>query len=159
MSGYILNFMVYTLAMVGVIYLCLIVVKKSTNFESAPTRKKSLIKLESKLNLSQRKSVYILNVENERFLIASDTERTSFLAKLEPKEIETETETEAELKSNNQIQDLKTEEFNFTIKNFCTEKSNFSKNLPFLDETETRIKRPEFSKNSESVFRRLLAKI
>ena len=157
MSGYILNFMVYTLAMVGVIYLCLIVVKKSTNFESAPTRKKSLIKLESKLNLSQRKSVYILNVENERFLIASDTERTSFLAKLEPKEIETE--TEAELKSNNQIQDLKTEEFNFTIKNFCTEKSNFSKNLPFLDETETRIKRPEFSKNSESVFRRLLAKI
>ena len=43
------------------------------------------IKIENMLRLSQRKSLYIVNVQGERFLIASDPENTTFLAKLASK--------------------------------------------------------------------------
>ncbi len=44
------------------------------------------MKIEDALRLSQRKTLYIINVQGERFLIASDVENTTFLAKLSQKE-------------------------------------------------------------------------
>lgn len=81
MNGYIINFIVYTMAMVGIMFLSVLVYKKSTlnkNFKSA----RSGMKIEESLNISPKKTLYVVNVENEKFLIASDMERTSFLAKL-----------------------------------------------------------------------------
>lgn len=40
------------------------------------------LRLEHRLDLSARKSIYVIRAGNERFLIASDLEHTSFLAKL-----------------------------------------------------------------------------
>ncbi len=82
MGTYILQFGVYTLAMVGVIFVSMLVVKKTmTNGKFAKNNNQLCI--ENVLNLSQRKTLYIIKVGVERFLIAGDTERTSFLAKLD----------------------------------------------------------------------------
>ena len=82
MNGYLLNFLVYSLAMAGIMMLSVVVYKRlsaGTVFSS----KKQNMKIEESLSLSPKKTLYVVNVQNERFLIASDTERTSFLAKLD----------------------------------------------------------------------------
>jgi len=81
MNGYFINFIVYTLAMIGVMLLSVVVYKKamSGGFNS---KKGRMIKIEESLGLTPKKTLYVVSVDDEKFLIASDTERTSFLAKL-----------------------------------------------------------------------------
>lgn len=80
MGNYILAFGVYTLAMIGVIFLAFIVWKNSVLNNSRGTS--ASMKVEEMLSLNSRKSIYIIRVKNERFLIAADVERTTLLAKL-----------------------------------------------------------------------------
>ena len=82
MNGYFINFLVYTLAMVGIMLLSIIVYKKTALSKNFGGNKNSM-KIEESLNLSPKKTLYVINVRGERFLIASDMERTSFLAKLD----------------------------------------------------------------------------
>ena len=84
MNGYFLNFMVYTLAMVGVMLLSVVIYKKAMS-GSFNSKKGRLIKIEESLGLSPKKTLYVVSVEDEKFLIASDADRTSFLAKLKEK--------------------------------------------------------------------------
>ncbi len=78
--GYLGNFIVYTLAMVGVMMLALIVFKKTT---SANSRKNSkILKVHDVMNLGPRKSLYIVSAGEEKFLIAGDAERTTLISKL-----------------------------------------------------------------------------
>lgn len=80
MSTYLLNFIVYTTAMIGIIFLAVFVYKKCS-FSGNKTSK--FLNVEDCINLAPRKNLYVVRAGNERFLIASDIERTSLIAKLE----------------------------------------------------------------------------
>ncbi len=82
MESYLVNFLVYAMAMVGLLFLCLMVYKK-TMLNTKCVKKNDELVLENALNISQRKTLYVVKAGKERFLIAADAERTSFLAKLD----------------------------------------------------------------------------
>ncbi len=84
MLKYLITFSVYTLAMIGVLFIAFIVWKNSLNF--GPRNKQSSIIIEESLSLNPRKTLYVIRIKNERFLIASDIDKTTFLAKLEDNE-------------------------------------------------------------------------
>lgn len=81
MGHYILNFTVYTMAMIGLICFALFAYKKFsiTNFTG---NKRGLLSIEDGLGLSSRKTLYIIKAGKERFLIAADLERTTLISKL-----------------------------------------------------------------------------
>ena len=81
MSTYLVHFLVYALAMVGMIGLCMFVFKK-TMVNPKCAQKDNGLSVENALNLSQRKTLYVVKAGEEKFLIAADAERTSVLAKL-----------------------------------------------------------------------------
>ena len=81
MTKYLVNFTVYILAMIGVVFTAFIVWKNATSIKNKMS--KSSMKIEDSLNLAPRKNLYIIKIKNERFLIASDADKTTFLSKLE----------------------------------------------------------------------------
>lgn len=81
MTHYLINFLVYTLAMIGVIFAALFVFK--TFSYKCFSKKSSKLNIEDSMSLSARKTLYIINAENEKFLIAADIDRTSLIAKLD----------------------------------------------------------------------------
>lgn len=81
MGIYLINFLVYSMAMVGLLFVCLMVYKK-TMVNSKCAKNTDELNVENALNLSARKTLYVVKAGNEKFLIASDVERTTFLAKL-----------------------------------------------------------------------------
>lgn len=85
MAHYLINFAAYTLAMVGLICLCLLVYKKSF-LDAGNKEKTDFLKIENALNISARKSLYVVKAGEEKFLIASDIDKTTFLAKLGERE-------------------------------------------------------------------------
>lgn len=100
MGHYLINFTAYTLAMVGVIFMCLIVYKKCF-MDGNRGANQDFLKVENCLNLTPRKSIYVLRAGNEKFLIASDVEQTSFLARLEDKDSTVEASVSKALKTDN----------------------------------------------------------
>lgn len=89
MGHYLLNFTVYTLAMVGLIFFALFLYKKSTGIGFC-ARKNGSIKILDVLNITPRKSFYILQAGNEKFLVASDADRMNLISKLENGSFENE---------------------------------------------------------------------
>lgn len=81
MGHYMISFSIYTLAMVGLIFGALFVFKTFSN--KCFTKKSSMLKIEDSMSLSPRKTLYVINAKNESFLIASDIDRTSLIAKLD----------------------------------------------------------------------------
>ena len=79
MSGYLVNFIVYTAAMIGVIFLAVFVYKK---FSYTGVSKSKFLNVEDCINLAPRKNLYVIRAGKERFLVASDAERTSLISKL-----------------------------------------------------------------------------
>ena len=79
MIKYIINFGVYTMAMAGMLIAAVMVYKKSMTFNSG---RKSNLKIDDKIALNARKSLYVVNAGGERFLIAGDMDNTSLIAKL-----------------------------------------------------------------------------
>ena len=79
--GYLANFMVYTLAMVGVIVIALLVFKGATSNVSKKSSK--LLSVIDTMSLGPRKTLYIVSAGNEKFLIAGDVDKTSLISKLE----------------------------------------------------------------------------
>ena len=79
--GYISNFIVYFLAMIGIIILALYVYKKFS-ISSFSIRRNNSLKIEDTLSLSPRKTLFVIRDGNERFLIAADLERTTLISKL-----------------------------------------------------------------------------
>lgn len=79
MSTYLVNFIVYTAAMIGIIFLAVLVYKKcSCNAVS----KSQFLNVEDCISLAPRKNLYVVRAGRERFLLASDAERTSLISKL-----------------------------------------------------------------------------
>lgn len=81
MNSYLINFAIYTLAMIGFIVMALFVYKKSININSRG-QNKEFLQVENSLRLSATKTVYVLKAGTEKFLIAGDPASTTMLAKL-----------------------------------------------------------------------------
>ena len=80
--GYLTNFMVYTFAMIGVIALTLVIFKYSTGFKHNKKGNAKGLKVVDTLSLSSRKTLYVIETEGEKFLIAGDIDRTTLISKL-----------------------------------------------------------------------------
>ena len=83
MTTHIIAFIFYTLAMLGVIFVAFAVYKKVAFNQGAQSNTK--LKINDMLHINQRKSLYVIQYENEKFLIAADIDRTTFLARLNQK--------------------------------------------------------------------------
>lgn len=86
---YLSNFIVYFLAMIGIIILALYVYKQF-NISSFSTKRSNFLSIEDSLNINPRKTLYVVREGNERFLIAADLDRTTLISKLESKEVVTQ---------------------------------------------------------------------
>ena len=115
MTGYLTGFMVYMMAMLGVIFVALVVVKKSITLGSA-NQKNNFLKVESSLNLEPRKNLYVVRAGNERFLVSTGVEGCQFMTKIEENNIP-----------------LKAEISNDEIKNFSTNNLISKMMLPKLE--------------------------
>ena len=99
MTGHLTGFLVYMLAMLGIIFIALVVVKKSMTFSSVK-QKNSFLKIESRLNIEPRKNLYVIKAGNERFLVSTGIEGCQFMTKLGEKNIPLKTEiSTAEIKN------------------------------------------------------------
>ena len=78
--GYLANFIVYTLAMVGVVVIALLVFKNSTGVGCKNSSK--FLKVHDTLSLGPRKTLYIVSAGEEKFLIAGDVDKTTLISKL-----------------------------------------------------------------------------
>lgn len=85
MTHYIISFIVYTFAMSGLIALALFVYKKVTNI-STSNKKTKMLSVEEVLNINPRKALMVVKAGNERFLIASDVDKTTLISKLNDKQ-------------------------------------------------------------------------
>lgn len=85
MTSYLLTFTVYTTAMIGAIFLALFVYKKFSVTQSRISTSKFL-EIEDCINIGVRKQLYVVRAGSEKFLLASDAERTTFLSKLNAEE-------------------------------------------------------------------------
>jgi len=90
MLTHIMGFVVYTLAMVGIIFISFIVYKKTAQSSLKCTR--GIMKVEEMLSIAPRKALLVVRVKNERFLIASDAEETRLISRLEGSELQFEQE-------------------------------------------------------------------
>lgn len=80
MIQYIAQFIVYTLAMTGLLVIGYVVYKKTSSINVL--KRNSLIKIEDMLRLPDRKVLYVINCKNEEFLIASSNDKMSLISKL-----------------------------------------------------------------------------
>lgn len=132
---YAIKFMVYTFGVIGLLLVAYIIAKKCMGID-INSRKNGNLVIEETLNISPRKTLYILRAYNERFLVASDANSTSFLAKLNSDE---------------------------TISDKLLENEDFSKlinetgDYNFKDEDKTKKENPEIHK--KSVIHSMLEKI
>ena len=85
MGGYLVNFSVYTFAMVGFLFLAVDIYKKSSVTIGNKGNTEGMA-IEESLSLSPRKRLHVVRVNGEKFLIAADVDRTEFLAKLDNNE-------------------------------------------------------------------------
>lgn len=98
MTSYLVTFAVYTTAMIGVIFLALYAYKKFSPSNSRVSQSQFL-EVEDCVSFGVRKQLYVVRAGQEKFLIASDSERTTFLAKLNEQKI-----TEQEVKRYSQVE-------------------------------------------------------
>ena len=143
--GYLTNFIVYMLAMVGVLMLAVIIFKHSTGFETKSSSGKCL-KVIDTLSLGARKNLYIISAGGEKFLIAGDAERTSLISKLNPDS------QEILCTANENVEDDK-----YTVKSF-KDVMNIPKRQNFIDKTNLSIKSTQNSSYS-SVMKSLAERI
>lgn len=81
MAHYILSFTVYTLAMSGLIFFALFVYKKVVQ-GNIGTKNSKMLSVEETMSISPRKTLMIVKAGDERFLIASDIDKTTLISKL-----------------------------------------------------------------------------
>lgn len=82
MMTYVTAFIFYTLAMIGIMLIAFVVYKK-TFMPVNKGESKGVIKIIDSLPIGNKKMLHIVKIKNEKFLIASGLEHTTFLAKLE----------------------------------------------------------------------------
>lgn len=119
--GYLANFIVYTLAMVGVIVVALLVFKNSTGINTKGSSK--CLKVLDTLSIGPRKTLYIISSGEEKFLIAGDVDKTSLISKLN-----TQNDCEEKITAIATV-----EENNFSTKSFQETMINIPKQNNYID--------------------------
>ena len=79
MGGYLVNFSVYTMAMIGLIFFALMIYKKFAG-EGLYSKKSGFLNL------------YVIRAGHERFLIAGDVDKTTLISKLDDTSAPVQTE-------------------------------------------------------------------
>lgn len=92
MISYVTAFIFYTLAMIGVLLVGFIVYKKT--FIIDKNENKGTIKIIDSLPIGNKKNLLVVKIKNEKFLIASGVDHTTFLSKLDDNYTETPHNTE-----------------------------------------------------------------
>ncbi len=82
MGGYLANFAIYTMAMIGLIFFALMVYKKFSGFGDIKPSKSRMLGVEETISIAPRKTLYVVRAGNERFLIAGDVDKTTLISKL-----------------------------------------------------------------------------
>lgn len=82
MGGYLVNFAVYTMAMIGLIFFALMLYKKFA-LGGDFGKKSDFLSIEESLSVSPRKNLYVVRAGRERFLIAGDADKTTLISKLD----------------------------------------------------------------------------
>lgn len=82
MGGYLVNFAVYTLAMIGLIFFALMMYKKFA-IGGDCSKKSGFLGVEESISIAPRKNLYVVRAGNERFLIAGDVDKTTLISKLD----------------------------------------------------------------------------
>ena len=82
MGSYIMNFAVYTMAMCGLIFFALFVYKKFAA-GSFTSKNSQFLNVEDTLSIGPRKILYVIRAGREKFLVASDADKTTLISKLE----------------------------------------------------------------------------
>jgi len=144
--GYIANFIVYTLAMTGVIAVALLVFKNATAVNCG-AKSKHLRVLDT-LSIAPRKTLYVVSAGREKFLIAGDVDKTTLISKLEGSE--------------DNIEELKTEEIKTPRLKEAPTFRQTMENLPkpsFMDKSNIGITSSLLSQNKGSVLKSLAERI
>ena len=108
MGGYIANFTVYTMAMLGLICFALFVYKKFLMGNNS--KNSNFLGIEECISLAPRKTLYVVRAGNERFLIASDVDKTSLISKLDTNTKEQRVEKQTGVEDLPVIVDFKSKE-------------------------------------------------
>ena len=117
MLTYITAFIFYTLAMIGILIGGFVIYKKT--FAPTQNQNKGMIQVVDSYMIAPKKNLMIIKIKNENFLIAIDSERTTFLTKLDDNKKDYKT-IEQELAQNYDMEeDIKKE-----IQNVLKEKSS-----------------------------------
>jgi len=82
MSSYLVGFSVYTLAMIGIIFIGFVVVKKCSMARNGAKSHNNFLEIETSLSIEPRKTIHVIRAGGERVLLATDADRTTFLTKL-----------------------------------------------------------------------------
>lgn len=93
MQGQFIQFIAYTMAMVGFLSVCLLTYKKLC-VQTSNGKNGDCLCIENALRLNPKKQIFIVRAGNERFLVASDSETTTMLAKLEDRDSLQDTNTD-----------------------------------------------------------------
>lgn len=80
MTGYLMNFLVYTSAMVGIIFAAVFIYKKTVCMQNS---RSEFLGVEDSISLAPRKTLYVVRAGDERFLVASDADKTCLISKLD----------------------------------------------------------------------------
>lgn len=140
MGGYVVNFAVYTMAMTGLIFFALMVYKKCTFGGSIKTTKAKLLNIEETITIAPRKTLYVVNAGEERFLIAGDIDKTTLIAKLEnnhnAKEIKDVTE---EISKAEHQEAIKNKEVKQEIEKLYTKNTNSIDDLPVIVDFQKKV--------------------
>ncbi len=146
MGSYIVNFTVYTMAMCGLIFFALFVFKKfaSGNFGS---KNSQFLGVEDMLSLAPRKMLYVIRAGEERFLIASDADKTTLISKLEDGNISFQSETpqNQSMRQNNRQQ----------------AEQNFEEKTRFIGVDDLPVITPKLrkNKNSDTVIKNMISRV
>ena len=82
MTHYLIKFVFYTAGVIGFLLIAYIVAKNSLSGGVAFKKKPGNLEIEETLAISPRKTLHIVKAFDEKFLIASDQNSTTLLAKL-----------------------------------------------------------------------------
>lgn len=83
MTQYLIKFIFYTGGVVGLLLIAYVIAKNCLQGGALTLKKKiNNLEIEETLNISPRKTLHIVRAFDEKFLIASDSNNTTLLAKL-----------------------------------------------------------------------------
>ena len=82
MTAYLFKFIFYTAGVIGILLIAFVVAKASLYNGTSFKKKNSNLEIEESLPISHRKTLHIVRAFGEKFLVASDQNSTTLLAKL-----------------------------------------------------------------------------